>query len=158
MKLLSQCGLITSMKDKKDRDRRSFFIRSFFCGKEQTCYYLHCPRWVLAKMPEMRLTFYDAGGGGGVAHTSRYKMSGKYGIKHRVYRVQAFFTIVQVGSPQSQVATPPPTWVQGGRHTRLRGTVWGDPIPTKGQALWYSVYYNPSMASSLDNGHWTLSP
>ncbi len=26
------------------------------------------------------------------------------------------------------------------RHTRLRGRAWGDPIPMKGQTLWYSMH------------------
>jgi hypothetical protein len=30
---------------------------------------------------------------------------------------------------------PLPPWIQGGRHTRLRGRGWRDPIPTKRQAL-----------------------
>ncbi len=36
----------------------------------------------------------------------------------------------------------PPQDPSGGRHTRLRGRGWGwgDPIPTKGQKLWYSMY------------------
>ncbi len=33
-----------------------------------------------------------------------------------------------------------PLWFLGGRHTRLRGRGWGDPIPPKGQTLWHSLY------------------
>ncbi len=31
-------------------------------------------------------------------------------------------------------------WNQRGRNTRLRGREWWDPITTKGQALWHSMY------------------
>ncbi len=33
----------------------------------------------------------------------------------------------------------------GGGHIRFRGRAWGDPVPMKGQNLWYyiQVYYNP---------------
>ncbi len=42
-------------------------------------------------------------------------------------------------SPSSEfVSLPLGSW--GGRHTRLRGRGRGDPIPTKGETLWYSLY------------------
>jgi hypothetical protein len=34
---------------------------------------------------------------------------------------------------------PPPPNPSGGRHTRLRGTGWGDPVQTAGPKLWYST-------------------
>ncbi len=50
------------------------------------------------------------------------------------------FQVVRIGSP---------LWVQGGRHTRLWGRGWGNPIPTKGQTLWYSVYTIIPLRSAL---------
>ncbi len=50
---------------------------------------------------------------------------------------QAFCPFVRIGFTMS---IAPPLWVQGGRPTRLRGRGWGDPIPTKRQTLWYSMY------------------
>jgi hypothetical protein len=58
---------------------------------------------------------------------------------------QAFCPVIRTGSPfpplhpQKSVA-PRPLWVQGGRHTCLRGREWGHPILTMGQTLWYSMY------------------
>ncbi len=43
--------------------------------------------------------------------------------------------------PKGSVATPPPPiGFKEGRHTCLGGRGGGDPISTKGQALWYSVH------------------
>ncbi len=57
---------------------------------------------------------------------------------------QAFLPVVQIGS------TPPPLTrkgvlhiplqFQGGQTHSLRGRGWGDPTPTMGQSLWYSMY------------------
>ncbi len=40
---------------------------------------------------------------------------------------------------QASFAPPPPHWVQGG-DTLACGEGVGDPIPTQGQTLWYSMY------------------
>ncbi len=56
--------------------------------------------------------------------------------------MQAFFPFVRIGSPTPSAAREccfPTLWVQGG-DTRLREKGWGDPILTKGQTLWYSMY------------------
>ena len=53
---------------------------------------------------------------------------------------QVFCLFAWIGPPHPQASVAPPLWVQEGRHTRLRGRAWGDPIPTKGQTLWYSMY------------------
>jgi hypothetical protein len=68
---------------------------------------------------------------------------------HRVYMCQAFCPVLRIRAPlplTPQWSVAPPLWVQGRRHTPLRGRVCVDPIPTKGQTLWYSVYYNNSTA------------
>ncbi len=57
---------------------------------------------------------------------------------------QAFFPVVRTGSPllphpQGSVAPPPLLDPRGQTHS-LAGEEWGDPIPTKGQTLWYSMY------------------
>jgi hypothetical protein len=61
------------------------------------------------------------------------------------------FFLCSVGYPTPSSARefcpPPSLWVQWGRHTRLRGSEWGRPIPTMGHTLWYSIcilQYNPS--------------
>ncbi len=41
-------------------------------------------------------------------------------------------------SPASKCCYPP--LGPRGRHTRLRGSGFGDPIPMKGQTFWYSIY------------------
>ncbi len=65
----------------------------------------------------------------------------------------AFCPFVGIGSPHPftrKRVLLSPLWVQGGRLTRLRWRGWGNPIPTKGQTLWYSMYeytvlyYTPS--------------
>jgi hypothetical protein len=38
----------------------------------------------------------------------------------------------------------------GGRHNRLRGTEWGDPVPMKGQTLVLYIYSNPSTGESVE--------
>jgi hypothetical protein len=54
---------------------------------------------------------------------------------------QAFCPVVRIGSPTpSPASAAPPLWIQVRRHTRLRGRDWRDPILTKGQTLWYSMY------------------
>ncbi len=63
----------------------------------------------------------------------------------RVYRMPGFLPVVRIGSPhfhtpQESVAYPTPP-VLGGRHTRLRGRGWQDPIRTTGQKLQCSVLY-----------------
>ena len=54
----------------------------------------------------------------------------------KIPKLLFFCCLIGANSP------PPPlaNRVQEGRHTRLRGRAWGDPIPTKGQTLWYSMY------------------
>jgi hypothetical protein len=42
--------------------------------------------------------------------------------------------------PPPRECSSSPFRVQGGRHSRLRWRGWGDPIPTKGQTLWYYMY------------------
>ncbi len=71
-----------------------------------------------------------------------YQTNVMYWCILRVYRdCQAFFP-VRIGSshPFTRKRVLPPLWVQGGRHTSLRWRGAGDPILTKGQALWYSLY------------------
>jgi hypothetical protein len=54
--------------------------------------------------------------------------------------------------PHPQASAPTPLWVQGIRHIRLRGRVWGDPIPTEGKTLWgtlCTVFCNTSMLRML---------
>ena len=53
---------------------------------------------------------------------------------------QAFCLFAWIGPPHPQASVAPPLWVQEGRHTRLWGRAWRDPIPTKGQTLWYSMF------------------
>jgi hypothetical protein len=46
-------------------------------------------------------------------------------------------------------STPIPFWVQGRRHTCLRGKGWGGPIPTKGNpSTLCTIYYNLSTVHS----------
>ncbi len=73
-------------------------------------------------------------------------------LYHRLYRVPGFLFsrpnwVPPLPRPQASIA-PLPLGVQVGGHTRSRGRGWGDPIPTKGQTLWYFMilYYNPSTA------------
>jgi hypothetical protein len=51
--------------------------------------------------------------------------------------------------PQASVPPPPPYGPQWGEHIHLRGSAWGwgDPIPTTGQKLWYSIYYTIPLRS-----------
>jgi hypothetical protein len=62
---------------------------------------------------------------------------------------QAFLPVVRIGCPRfprRQESVAP----QGGRHTRLWGRGWGDPIPTMGRTLWYSRYtVIPLLVASL---------
>ncbi len=58
---------------------------------------------------------------------------------------QAFFSIrpnwvPPTPSPRKGVLLLPPLGPRGGRHTRLRRREGRDPIPTKGQTSWYSMY------------------
>ncbi len=52
---------------------------------------------------------------------------------------QAFCPVVINGSPSPASEYVPPTRVLGGPHSLARRG-WGDPIPTKGQTFWYSMY------------------
>ncbi len=52
----------------------------------------------------------------------------------------AFCLFAWIWPPHPQPSVAPPLWVQEGRHTRLQGRAWGDPIPMKGQTLWYSKH------------------
>jgi hypothetical protein len=56
---------------------------------------------------------------------------------------QTVCPVVRIGAPnflaRNRVLLPPPLWVQVWRHTRVREKGWGDPIPPKGQTLWYSL-------------------
>ncbi len=61
-----------------------------------------------------------------------------YSLPHRIWRVPGFLSICLNWAPSSASECCSPLWVQEGRHTRLRGM--GDPIPTKGQTLWYYMY------------------
>ncbi len=65
---------------------------------------------------------------------------------------QAFCLHAWIGPPHPQASVAPPLWVQEGRHTWVRGRGWGDPIPTKGQTLWYSMY--TIIPLRLDNIAW----
>ncbi len=78
----------------------------------------------------------------------RYSMSFLSEINrflHKVYMQSASFLssrphwVPRTPSPARECCSFP-LLVQGGRHTRLRGRGWGDPNPTKGQTLWYSMY------------------
>jgi hypothetical protein len=53
---------------------------------------------------------------------------------------QAFFPVVRIGSPPRPLGSvaPPPFGSQGGATLTCGGGGWEDPIPTKGQTLWYS--------------------
>ncbi len=69
---------------------------------------------------------------------------------HRAYRVPGFQSSRQnwvLPTPHPRVFAPPPPRVQRGRNTPWRGREWGDPIPTKGQKLWY---YNPFTISIIE--------
>ncbi len=46
--------------------------------------------------------------------------------------------------PQASVSLPLDPNGGGGINTCLRVRGWGDPVPTKGQTLWYSVYSVPT--------------
>ncbi len=66
---------------------------------------------------------------------------------HRVYRVPGFlYSCPNMAPPPSTYLSASecwsPLWVQGRRHIRLRERGWGEwnPIPTKGQTLWYFRY------------------
>jgi hypothetical protein len=63
-------------------------------------------------------------------------------LTHRVDRVPGFLSSRPNRPPTSPAreCCSSPLWVQGGRHIRLRELGWGNPIPTKGQTLWYSMY------------------
>ncbi len=56
---------------------------------------------------------------------------------------QTVCPVVRTGSPNSltrkRALLPPSLWVQGWRHTRVRGRGGGDPIPPKGQTHWHSM-------------------
>ncbi len=75
---------------------------------------------------------------------------------HRVYRVSGFFfPVVRTPSPSpAGIVVPPPLWVQGGRHTRLRGNGWGDPIlPILNERTDTPVLYGPSLSTLLSPAH-----
>jgi len=66
---------------------------------------------------------------------------------HRVY--QSVCPFVGIGAPHflpppySDCVSLSPWTSRGGRsNTPLRGGGWGDPIPTKGQTLWYVLIYD----------------
>jgi hypothetical protein len=69
--------------------------------------------------------------------------------------LQDFFPIVRIRSPhpltRKEVLLLSPLGVKGRDTLACWGGVRGDPIPTKGQTLWYSmyVYYNPSTLKTL---------
>ncbi len=49
-------------------------------------------------------------------------------------------------TPARVCFSPPPPLGPRGKRTRVLGGEWmGGPILTKGQTLWYSMFYNPSM-------------
>jgi hypothetical protein len=66
------------------------------------------------------------------------------GARHSVDRVPGFLSsrsnwIRPTPLRQASVVSPP--WFRGwGGHTRLRERRWEDPIWTRGQTLWYSIY------------------
>ncbi len=68
-----------------------------------------------------------------------------FGKNHRVYRVPEFLAGALNWRPhplhRKRVCLPPRIQVEG-EHTRLREGGGGEPMQTKGQTLWYSVYYN----------------
>ncbi len=82
----------------------------------------------------------------------RYRSRTLPGYTHRAYRVPGFPSkrpVIWIGStppPHPQSSVPPSPLGSRGRHTRMWGRGLGEPIPTKGQTLWSSmyVYYNPS--------------
>ncbi len=49
------------------------------------------------------------------------------------------FPVVQIGYPRKGVFVPPPPLVPGGTHS-MGGEGPVEPIRTKGQTLWYSMY------------------
>jgi hypothetical protein len=64
---------------------------------------------------------------------------------HRVYRVPGFLSscpnwVLPSPHPQASVAPPPP-FPKVGDTFACGGRGWGDPIPRKGQSLWYSMSY-----------------
>ncbi len=72
------------------------------------------------------------------------------GMSHEYTECQTFCPVVRIGSPphpQASGAPPPPLGPSRETHS-LAGRGWGDPIPTKGQTLWYStvciIQYNRS--------------
>jgi hypothetical protein len=82
-----------------------------------------------------------------ISFFAKYVMVSFYVIRRNV-RVRRPQSIQSAGFPSSRSNWGPypltrkencfyPLWVQVDRHTRLRRRGWGDPIPTKGQTLWY---------------------
>jgi hypothetical protein len=67
----------------------------------------------------------------------------RYPVKHRVKRVPGFLSspnwVPQVPHPQASVAPRPPLGSRGETHLLTKEGM-GDPIPTKEQTLWYSMY------------------
>jgi hypothetical protein len=64
--------------------------------------------------------------------------------QHRVYRVPKSPGLSsEVASPTpstaSECSSPPVSKWRGNTHS-LAGRGWGEPIQTKGQTLWYTVY------------------
>ncbi len=84
---------------------------------------------------------------------SRPRYSQNISICTEYTECQAFFPVVRIGSPhpltRQWLLLLPPLGPRGS-HTRLREKGWGDPIPTKGQALWYYyVYCNLSRSTYM---------
>jgi hypothetical protein len=64
-------------------------------------------------------------------------------LGYRVSRVLSFFQVIEIGTPPTPhpQASVPPYSGSGGRDT-LAGERGGGrvPIPTRGHAMWYSIY------------------
>jgi hypothetical protein len=74
--------------------------------------------------------------------------------QHRVHKVPGFLSSRQNWIPHPLESVVPSLWVQGGRHTHLKGEGVGEPIPTMRQTLCYSRHtLIPLRTTATKRGH-----
>ncbi len=84
------------------------------------------------------------------------------GEDHRIYtEYQSVCPFVGFGSPpppHAQASVAPPLCIQGGDTLACGGRGWGNPIPTKEQTLWCSMYTIILLRGTLLLAQWWLLP